>query len=200
MHIKHEMGVFLKNIVLSVLDSTNAGFAHKMMALALLARIADDPATLVEIYLNYDCDLQATDLFARLVQQLCRLAQGCKAHAVADGGWASPAEESELRQSALGCIVSVVRSLSTWSLSVQPRAEPEGAHEEAGHAGEPEENGLGVGVGGDDTFLALKQRKMGLEEAVYRFNLEYKKGLAYLRQHKLLGDGDEVSKSLSPQS
>ena len=40
-------------------------------------------------------------------------------------------------------------------------------------------------------FATLKQKKMGMEEAVYRFNQKAKRGIEYLKKHKLIGDEPE---------
>jgi hypothetical protein len=61
------------------------------MVLQVLYQVCKNPQTLVDIYVNYDCDLAGKDIFERMVYDLMRIAQGGNA-AVVDH-WSSPAQE-----------------------------------------------------------------------------------------------------------
>ena len=50
---------------LKILESPNSGLQHKWMVLKLLYELCKEPKTLVDLYLNYDCDLDSTDIFER---------------------------------------------------------------------------------------------------------------------------------------
>lgn len=41
-----------------------------------LQRICSDPQLLVDLYLNYDCDLNLDNLFSRMISDISRIAQG----------------------------------------------------------------------------------------------------------------------------
>jgi brefeldin A-inhibited guanine nucleotide-exchange protein len=186
-HLKTEMGVFLNNIILRVLESAHSTFQHKSMVLRFLQRICTDPQTIVDVYLNYDCDLKHLNIFGRIVQCLCRIAQGTHV----SENWISAAEDFELKQSALSCLVSLVQSLMEWSKALDNH------DDEASRAAHPEVEerteraGVADAHDGSNHFASLKQKKMGMEEAVFRFNQKPKRGLEYLRTNKLIGDEPE---------
>lgn len=52
-----------------------------------------DAQTVVDVYVNYDCDLQSANIFERLVYDLSKIAQG--RHAMELG--ATPAQEKKIR-------------------------------------------------------------------------------------------------------
>lgn len=42
-----------------------------------MEKICEDPQSMVDIYVNYDCDLTATNIFERIIDGLFRIAQVC---------------------------------------------------------------------------------------------------------------------------
>ena len=52
-----------------------------------------DAQTVVDVYVNYDCDLHSANIFERLVYDLSKIAQG--RHAMELG--ATPAQEKKIR-------------------------------------------------------------------------------------------------------
>lgn len=55
--------MFLDNVFLKILVSPNSTYAHKRMALQVLCKLCQDPQTVVEIFLNYDCELGHSNIF-----------------------------------------------------------------------------------------------------------------------------------------
>ena len=74
-HLKTEIGVFLDNIFLRVAENPNSTFGHKMMILQVFSKLAQDPQTIVDIFLNYDCDDKAVPIFQHLVSVLEKITQ-----------------------------------------------------------------------------------------------------------------------------
>ncbi|KAI9469661.1 MAG: hypothetical protein EXX96DRAFT_654121 [Benjaminiella poitrasii] len=73
-YLKNEIEIFLKEIVLRILEMRNASNLQKYSSLKGVLRICEDPQTLVDIYLNYDCDRQALDnIYERLVNVLSKV-------------------------------------------------------------------------------------------------------------------------------
>lgn len=92
--------VFFREIFLTILETSTSSFEHKWMVIQTLTRIcAGNPRALsprrvglivfntvlspppdaqcvVDIYVNYDCDLNAANIFERLVNDLSKIAQG----------------------------------------------------------------------------------------------------------------------------
>lgn len=49
---------------------------HKAVVIRCLEAICDNGQLLVDIFVNYDCDLEGANLFERLVLAMVRIAQG----------------------------------------------------------------------------------------------------------------------------
>ena len=56
-HLKTEIGVFFQNVLLAILESSNATFQQKYLVIQTLHRVCQDPQVIIDIFLNYDCDL-----------------------------------------------------------------------------------------------------------------------------------------------
>jgi Sec7-like guanine-nucleotide exchange factor len=65
--LKAEIEAFVTNVFFVILDSKNSSVEHKRLVVKTFSEICSDPTTLAEIFLNYDCDLSAVDLFHRIV-------------------------------------------------------------------------------------------------------------------------------------
>ena len=50
--------------------------AHKAVVMRCIEAICDHGQLLVDIFVNYDCDLEGANLFERLISALVRIAQG----------------------------------------------------------------------------------------------------------------------------
>ncbi|KAJ2814046.1 guanine nucleotide exchange protein for ADP-robosylation factor, partial [Coemansia furcata] len=74
-HLRREMEVIFREILLPVLESKGAGSLHQRgRVLQALGRVLGQPALVVELYLNYDCAEDArVNVFQRLAEILCRL-------------------------------------------------------------------------------------------------------------------------------
>ena len=59
--------MFFKEIFLNILEAGSSSFQHKWMVIQALTRICADAQSVVDIYVNYDCDLNAANVFERLV-------------------------------------------------------------------------------------------------------------------------------------
>ena len=74
-HLKAEMEVFISTIFLRILESENSTYDHKLRVLEVFHRLCSDADALVEIFINYDCDLDAIDLFRRIVEGFSKIAK-----------------------------------------------------------------------------------------------------------------------------
>lgn len=111
MHLKMQIEVFFKEIFLNILETSSSSFEHKWMVIQALTRICGDAQSIVDIYVNYDCDLSAANLFERLVNDLSKIAQG--RHALELG--ATPNQEKSMRIRGLECLVSILKCMVEWS-------------------------------------------------------------------------------------
>lgn len=122
-HLKTEIEAFVTNVFFVILDSKNSTVEHKLRVVILFEEVCSDPATLAEIFLNYDCDLSAVDLFQRIVNTLARVAkiglhdQGMESAGIFVGGaGATRAEKARqdhraLRLEAMKAVRKILSSL-----------------------------------------------------------------------------------------
>lgn len=72
-NLKQEIEVFLSNIFLRVLESPNSSFKQKALVMESLRSLCRDPVVLTQIFLNYDCDFDAMNLYKDIVHHLTKL-------------------------------------------------------------------------------------------------------------------------------
>lgn len=120
-HLKKQIEVFFKEIFLNILEATTSSFEHKWMVIQALTRICGDAQSVVDIYVNYDCDFSAANLLERLVNHLSKIAQGRQTLEVG----VRPMEEKAMRVRGLECLVSVLKCMVEWSkdLYINPNAQ-----------------------------------------------------------------------------
>lgn len=76
-HLKSELEVFVSTIFLKILESENSTYDHKCRVLEVFQNICRDPSALVELFINYDCDFEAINLFSRFVAGFAKIAKVC---------------------------------------------------------------------------------------------------------------------------
>ena len=190
--LKHELGVFFTSIFLRILESSNSTFYQKTMVLQLVHTICRDPQTVLDIYVNYDCDLNQVDILAKILSHLTRIVQ-----AGINTGSAAPAalseeQEQQLRARATDTLVCMLDSLVNWSRAhcnansaelvwlasgeVLPRSlvKPAAAGADAGDEGL---EGMRKEQEEIDAILLQKEHKTMLQQGIKAFALKPKKGL-----------------------
>lgn len=84
-----QVGVFFPMILLKPFDaqalqagaagsgpgSSSTSVQYRMVVLRCLRELVSDGQLLVDLFVNYDCDLESSNLFERLVNGLVKLAQ-----------------------------------------------------------------------------------------------------------------------------
>ena len=61
-HLKSQVEIFFKEIFLNILETPSSSFQQKWLVIQALTRICDDAQSVVDIYVNYDCDLGNNNL------------------------------------------------------------------------------------------------------------------------------------------
>lgn len=221
-HLKKQIEVFFKEIFLNILEATTSSFEHKWMVIQALTRICGDAQSVVDIYVNYDCDFSAANLLERLVNHLSKIAQGRQALELG----VKPMEEKAMRIRGLECLVSVLKCMVEWSkdLYVNPNTQatlgepPSKAngpnnddasetvsttHMRSNHGGSSQSlNSMGSSINREvldlpEELEERKQRKEVMETGIDMFNRKPKKGVQFLQEHKLLGaESRDVAKWL----
>lgn len=206
MHLKMQIEVFFKEIFLNILETSSSSFEHKWMVIQALTRICADAQSVVDIYVNYDCDLSAANLFERLVNDLSKIAQGRQALELG----ASPNQEKSMRIRGLECLVSILKCMVEWSkdLYVNPNsqttlgerpAKPDtdtdcGTASLKSHGGSSNslnsadsETGNREILDSPEQFEVLKQQKEVWESGIDTFNRKPRRGIQFLQEQALLG-------------
>ncbi|KAJ3097757.1 Brefeldin A-inhibited guanine nucleotide-exchange protein 2 [Phlyctochytrium planicorne] len=135
--LKTEVEVLLNTVYLHILEMGNSTYKQKSLVLQGLLKICEDPQTLVDLYVNYDCDLNSVSIFERIVSVCARVAQGKESTVAAAPmtlmGYAASAaglgdrtellraQDRRLRLRGLVCLVAIVNSLVDWSSEIGPR-------------------------------------------------------------------------------
>ena len=78
-HMKVQLEVFLTSVHLRQLQGSSAGPspAREELALESLLEFCREPSLMHDLYTNYDCDVQCTNLFDSIIATLCNRAIPC---------------------------------------------------------------------------------------------------------------------------
>ncbi|GJP64511.1 hypothetical protein CLOP_g21489 [Closterium sp. NIES-67] len=151
--LKAEIGLFFPLVVLRSLDSPDISPAQRLGLLRVLERLTADAQLLADVFVNYDCDLDASNLFERMVTSLERLAQmpvpgiasgGAGGGGGGAGGEISPAQVAAIKLAALQCLVNVVHALDKWYGKDKPPAPAAAAGGGEAEGDEWKADGLGA--------------------------------------------------------
>ncbi|KAK6645643.1 Brefeldin A-inhibited guanine nucleotide-exchange protein 1 [Polyplax serrata] len=211
-HLKMQIEVFFKEIFLNILETSSSSFEHKWMVIQALTRICGDAQSVVDIYVNYDCDLTAANLFERLVNDLSKIAQGRQALELG----ATPNQEKSMRIRGLECLVSILKCMVEWSrdLYINPNSqsvlgaadrhatnqEVESIHPTGLKSESLKSYGSSNSLNSAESSAnkeipdtpqqleVLKHQKEIWETGVNIFNRKPKKGVKYLQDQKLLSE------------
>ncbi|XP_043945867.1 brefeldin A-inhibited guanine nucleotide-exchange protein 2 [Protopterus annectens] len=223
-HLKMQIEVFFKEIFLNILETSTSSFEHKWLVIQTLTRICADAQCVVDIYVNYDCDLTAANIFERLVNDLSKIAQGRSGQELG----MTPVQELCLRKKGLECLVSILKCMVEWSkdLYVNPNLQsnlgqervpdPESNENKVldltGRRGSASsfESTVSSGIGSistqasapDDpeTYEVIKQQKEIIEHGIELFSRKPKRGIQYLQEQGMLGTtAEEIAQFLQQE-
>ncbi|CAL0325473.1 unnamed protein product [Lupinus luteus] len=147
----------------------------------MLEKICKDSQMLVDIFVNYDCDLQAPNLFERMVTTLSKIAQGTQ-----NNGPNSVAvsQTAAVKGSSLQGLVSVLKSLVDWEQSHRESERLKNNQQEGVSGVDSSEIRPREDVSND--FEKAKAHKSTLEAVIAEFNRKPMKGVEYLISNKLV--------------
>ncbi|KFK42561.1 hypothetical protein AALP_AA1G011300 [Arabis alpina] len=210
--LKAEIGVFFPMIVLRVLENVSQpDFQQKMIVLRFLDKLCVDSQILVDIFINYDCDVNSSNIFERMVNGLLKTAQGVPPGTITT---LLPPQEAAMKLEAMKCLVAVLRSMGDWVnkqlrlpdpysakvLETDDRNLEEGSHPvengkgDGGHGGFERSESQSELSSGTSDALAIEQRrayKLELQEGISIFNQKPKKGIEFLIKANKVGSSPE---------
>uniref|UniRef100_A0A8B9LIK1 ADP-ribosylation factor guanine nucleotide-exchange factor 2 (brefeldin A-inhibited) n=1 Tax=Astyanax mexicanus TaxID=7994 RepID=A0A8B9LIK1_ASTMX len=165
-----------------------------------------DAQCVVDIYVNYDCDLNAANIFERLVNDLSKIAQGRSGQELG----MTPLQELSLRKKGLECLVSILKCMVEWSrdLYVNPNLQANLGEGNAEGEAEPklpehlssrrdsvssQDSAVSSSVQHDhpEQYEVIKQQKEIIEHGIDLFNKKPKRGVQYLQEQGMLGTSAE---------
>ena len=60
-HLKKQIEVFFREIIIFLLETPTSSFDHKWLVIQALTHVCANAQCVVDLYINYDCDLQSTN-------------------------------------------------------------------------------------------------------------------------------------------
>ncbi|KAK3036128.1 hypothetical protein RJ639_031709, partial [Escallonia herrerae] len=207
--LKAEIGVFFPMIVLRVLENVaQPNFQQKMIVLRFLEKLCVDSQILVDIFINYDCDVNSSNIFERMVNGLLKTAQGVPPGAATT---LLPPQDVTMKLEAMICLVAILKSMGDWMNKQLRIPDPYSAKkfEAAENSYEPGSLPIANGNGdepaeGSDSqseasseisdVSTIEQRrayKLELQEGISLFNRKPKKGIEFLINANKVGSSPE---------
>ncbi|KAL0373565.1 UNVERIFIED_CONTAM: Brefeldin A-inhibited guanine nucleotide-exchange protein 2 [Sesamum radiatum] len=217
--LKAEIGVFFPMIVLRVLENVSQpNFQQKMTVLRFLEKLCDDSQILIDIFLNYDCDVNASNIFEskslasllplafRMVNGLLKTAQGVPPGLATT---LQPTQDGTMKLEALRCLVAILKCMGDWMKKqlripdshskkfevVDNSSDPGSVHLVNGNGDEPTEASYTHPEASEVSDISkIEQRrayKLELQEGISLFNRKPKKGIEFLINANKVGDSPE---------
>ncbi|XP_019054355.1 PREDICTED: brefeldin A-inhibited guanine nucleotide-exchange protein 1 isoform X2 [Nelumbo nucifera] len=110
--LKAEIGIFFPMLVLRVLENVlQPSFLQKMTVLNLLEKISHDSQVIIDIFVNYDCDVDAPNIFERTVNGLLKTALGPPPGSTTT---LSQAQDIAFRLESVKCLAGIIKSMGVW--------------------------------------------------------------------------------------
>eukprot|EP01133_Synstelium_polycarpum_P018144 gene18144-21696_t len=189
-HLKEEIGIFFSKVLLTTLSSPSSSVKRKWLVLPVLYEICKNPQTIVDIFVNYDCDPAHKDIFDRMVYELSRVAQGTSSGQ--EGQRTSSTEDAKFKSLGLECIVTIMGSLVDWSKEIYENKRIEQQTRAAIPAAISDEVDLAA-INSTPSSPTLRsgtldehQRAALLEQGTLKFNASPKKGIDFFIQCNIL--------------
>ncbi|XP_047972872.1 brefeldin A-inhibited guanine nucleotide-exchange protein 5 [Salvia hispanica] len=174
--LKAEIGVFFPVIILRSLDGSDLN--QKFTVLRMLEKVCKDSQMLVDLYVNYDCDLEAPNLFERTIATLSKIAQGTQN---VDPKAPTTTQIGSIKTSSIQGLVNVLKSLVVWEKSYRESDKQnkgnESFEEDVSTTGSDESK---TREDPSSNFEKLKAHKSTIEAVVSEFNRHPGKGIQHL--------------------
>ncbi|KAK4746645.1 hypothetical protein SAY87_025682 [Trapa incisa] len=213
--LKAEIGIFFPMLVLRILENIlQPSFLQKMTVLNLLDKFSQDSQIIIDIFVNYDCDVDAPNIFERIVNGLLKTAMGPPSGSATT---LSPAQDATLRHESVKCLVSITKSMGSWmdqQLIVGVSNPPRGSESDSGTENHLTLNGEDGTLedmdihnnGSAESYdaVTLEQRrafKIKLQKGIILFNRKPSMGIDFLISvKKICGSPEDVAAFLKTTS
>lgn len=167
-YFRVEIGIFIQDVFLEILESVNSKFIFKYYILQILTSLVEEKTLPFELFLNYDCREGSANICEKIIDLLVKISQG-KYQKNVYSALISPAEEEELRKDASQALVHLIRGCSIFMDSSE--------------------------LASEDTSRGIKdviKKKKAIDEAFLRFNAGKSSGIKLLKELGVIGEGPEA--------
>jgi brefeldin A-inhibited guanine nucleotide-exchange protein len=175
--LKTEIGIFLEQIFIKILQSDHSGYHHKLLVLEVFYRITQNPKTTIEFFLNYDCDVEENDILTRMIDILGKIAQ----KKYRNESVLPPNQEHTLRLTSLETLANIVTAQVAWLEKESAFAKKQETTTEDQEDSSSESSSLDM-ASPFDRFEKTKQLKIYLSRAVAKFNFKPSVGIKFLAE------------------
>ncbi|XP_047053536.1 brefeldin A-inhibited guanine nucleotide-exchange protein 1-like [Lolium rigidum] len=195
--LKEEIGIFFPMLVLRVLENVlQPSFLQKMTVLNFLEKICKEPQVTIDIFVNYDCDVDAPNIFERIVNGLLKTALG-----VPDGSTTTltVAQDQTFRIESVKCLATVIKSMGSWMdqqlrigessevLSSVDNHNSQNGEEGTGMDHDMQSESSSSDVSDSSTLEQRRAYKIELQKGIALFNRKPSKGIDFLIRSKKIG-------------
>ncbi|WOG86863.1 hypothetical protein DCAR_0206082 [Daucus carota subsp. sativus] len=197
--LKSEIGIFFPMLILRVLENVlQPSFLQKMTILNLLEKISQDPEIVIDIFVNYDCDVDAPNIFERTVNGLLKTALGPPPGSATT---LSPAHDLTFRLESVKCLVSIIKSMGLWmdqQLKIGDFFPPSSSDDESRGGDESNLSDYDLQSEAASEYsdaATLEQRrayKLEVQKGVSLFNKKPSKGIDFLIRNKRISGSPEA--------
>ncbi|OMJ95949.1 hypothetical protein SteCoe_502 [Stentor coeruleus] len=171
--LKTEIGIFLEHIFIKILESENSNYHQKLLVVEVFFNITQNPRTTLELFLNYDCDVEEKDIFARIINILGKIAVGKNKSESST----QPQQEIILKQTSLETLVSIVTTQAAW-------LDKQNNYIKTDHCNDEQEDSTSD-FGSENVLMEFeknKHLKTNLSKAVAKFNIKPILGIKFLHE------------------
>ncbi|KAF8687786.1 hypothetical protein HU200_042722 [Digitaria exilis] len=203
--LKEEIGMFFPMLILRVLENVlQPSFLQKMTVLNFLEKICKEPQVIIDIFVNFDCDVDAPNIFERIVNGLLKTDLGVPAGSTTT---LTVAQDQTFRIESVKCLATIMKSMSAWMdqqlrigefspSSTENLRSMDNLNIHNGEEGSGADYELQFDTSNSDITdsSSLEQRrayKMELQKGIALFNKKPSKGIDFLIRSKKIGQSSE---------
>ena len=164
--LMREIGVFIQDIFMEILESPNSRFIVKFYILQVLTTLIEKESIPLELFLNFDCREGSSNILERTIDLLVKIAQGKYVKSIY-AGMINANDEEQLQQEAIQAIIRLIKA--SWVFL-----------EKANSSNDKYETPV--------NFSAVLDKKKQIDEAIHRFNVGKKNSIKALQDLKIIRD------------
>lgn len=167
-YLRKEIGIFIEEVCLKMLESPNSKFIYKIYLLQVLTFMIENDLLAFELFLNFDCREDSSNLCQQIIDLLVKTCQGRFSKNIYKD-MISSVDERVLKKEASKAIVKLIRKCSIFLRNAKNRT---------------------ISEAPEDIRNVLSKKKQ-IEDAINKFNAGKKIGLKKLRELEFIDDSAE---------